>query len=386
VTSLDDVARQLIVAVDDGASTRRIRELLAPFNPSLVREWQAESAPAPARFRVFRCRTMPPASVLRALNAPPDVIVERNLTLGVAAAAVNDPRYGEQWALARVAVEGAWTCLAEAPAVAPVTVAVVDSGIARAHPDLAARIDPASRRFVAGVPDTLIEDEDGHGTLLCGTIGAITDNALGIASAGGPVPVTLMALKFYDPWTPLDAATAAQAIYYAVDHGAHVINASWHVGMESATLRAAVEYAAAHDVVFVAAAGNEGLNNDDLPTWPASYASLPNVISVMASNRHDDRPAFSNYGDTTVHIAAPGVGVLSTHYYLETPPAYRNYAGTSVAAAHVAAAAAIVRAIAPTMTAQAIRDHLVLTADKRRFLRCVAGGRLNLRRAVCALA
>src|SRR5205085_5254328 len=99
--------------------------------------------------------------------------------------------------------------------------------------------------------------------------------------------------------------------------GAAVINASWHVGMESQVMFDAIDYAAQNDGVVVAAAGNEGTNNDQLPVWPASY-TLPNVISVMASNRHDDKPSFSNYGQT-VHLAAPGSGILSTHHYWLAP-------------------------------------------------------------------
>src|ERR1700741_3857002 len=104
------------------------------------------------------------------------------------------------------------------------------------------------------------------------------------------------------------SAFAARAIAWAVDNDADVINASFHIGMSSQVLLDAVQYASDNDVVFVAAAGNDGTDNDTLPTWPASYP-LPNVISVMASNRHDDKPGFSNYGPSTVHLAAPGVGI-----------------------------------------------------------------------------
>jgi subtilisin family serine protease len=386
VTTRDAIAHRLVVGVAKALRLKTIVGQLGPYHPKLVHGWATESQAATTQFRVYQLREPAPASLIADLHDPPAVIVERELEFSRAAVAVNDPRYGEQWALERMAVEGAWTCLGAGPLPAPVTVAVVDSGVAAGHPDLAGRIDAASRRFIEPMPDGRIEDEDGHGTFLCGTIAAVTDNALGIASVGGPLPVRIMALKFYDPWTPLDGGRAARAISWAVDNGARVINASWHVGMESATLRAAIEYAAAHDVVVVAAAGNEGENNDRLPIWPASYTALPNVVSVMASDRRDDRPGFSNYGATTVHIAAPGVGVLSTHFSIGGPPAYRTYTGTSVAAAHVSAAAAVVRALAPGMSAAGVRHHLIVTADASRWLPCVAKGRLNVRRAVCALA
>jgi subtilisin family serine protease len=289
-----------------------------------------------------------------------------------------------------MSAELAWDCAGPGQ---PILVAVIDSGIARAHPDLAPRISPLSRRIMGGILDNAVEDADGHGTFLAGTIAAVTHNALGVASATWPVNLGLLAVKFYDPWHPLNAADAAHAVQYAVDAGARVINASWHVGMYSQALFDAVQYAAEHDVLFVAAAGNEGTSNDVLPVWPACFC-LPNVISVMATARPpvyridnlDDRPGFSNYGPTTVHLAAPGTSVLSTHYHFSTQPArWRHYRGTSAAAAQVTAAAALVRALRPAWTAPQVRAHLMASVDASRYLKCIAGGRLNLERAVCGL-
>jgi subtilisin family serine protease len=384
VISRDDLARELIVTVDDGTPDTFdvVVKRLAAYRPKVVAAWALGEAPAQRLVRVYRLSEAPPPETIAALNAGV-VRVERNFEVQ-RAAAPSDLLYAEQWALARMSVEAAWQCIPTMPLPAPVTVAVVDSGIARAHPDLAGRIDPASRRFILPLPDNRIEDEDGHGTYLSGTIAAITNNGTGVASVPGPLAINILALKFYDPWTPLSGANAARAITYAVDHGAQVINASWHVGMESPVLLMAVDYAAMNGVVFVAAAGNEGTNNDELPVWPASYAR-PNVISVMASDRHDRKPGFSNYGPTTVHLAAPGAGVLSTHHYWHAPQ-YRNYGGTSAAAAHVAAAAAIAKALRPAMTPAAIRAHLIATVDRHVCLKCVAVGRLNLERVVCELS
>jgi len=382
--SRDDLSRELVLTVGPakpssfGAALKR----LAAYQPTPVSEWFLGQGPSKRFVRVYRLSDVPPQSLIASLNLFPDIKLERNFALG-RAAAPSDPLYEEQWALARMSAEAAWLCInASAAAPVPVTVAVVDSGIATTHPDLAPRIHPASLRFIDPSPDPNIEDEDGHGTYLCGTIAAITGNATGVASAPGPLTVDLLALKFYDPWTPLNGANAARAIAYAVDQGAAVINASWHVGMESQVMFDAIDYAAQNDVVVVAAAGNEGTNNDQLPVWPASY-TLPNVISVMASNRHDDKPSFSNYGQT-VHLAAPGSGILSTHHYWLAPQ-YRNYSGTSPAAAHVAAAAAIVRALRPAMTSAAVKAHLIASVDPRRHLKCLARGRLNLERVVCGL-
>jgi subtilisin family serine protease len=357
--------------------------------PILSFEIGTRSATDRAFVTVLQFQTAPPAAAVeRVVAEVPGTSWERNVTLG-RCGGPDDPRYGEQWALPVMAVEGAWACAARLGVQKSVTVAVPDSGISTAHPDLNDGARVFGQRVHVFPEDGHIEDEDGHGTFLSGTIAALTDNSRGLASPLWPAQATLrvMAVKFYDPWTPLTKAHAARAVTCAVDHLADVINASWHLGMASEApgdvLYAAVRYASDHDVVFVAAAGNEGTDNDTLPTWPASFA-LPNVVSVMASDRHDDKPGFSNYGDATVHLAAPGVRILSTHYYLgPTPPAYRVYSGTSAAAAHVSAAAVLLRALSPALTAGEIRQHLMSSVDPRPDLRCVARGRLNLARAIC---
>jgi len=214
--------------------------------------------------------------------------------------------------------------------------------------------------------------------MLAGTVGAISNNALGIA--GAEWPIRLMAVKFHDVRRPPTALYGAAAIVWAVLHGARVINAAWDVGLPLVFLRLAIQFAGLARVVFVAGAGNDGLDNDVLPTYPASY-NLPNVISVMASDEEDDKPGFSNYGAMTVHLAAPGVRILSTHSYLLTPQ-WRMYSGTSPACAHVAHAAALVSALHPGWTPAQIRARLIATADPSRWLTCVAHGRLNLAQAI----
>jgi thermitase len=396
VTSAD-VARQIVVAISGDnreAMFARLLDRLGHYAPEVVARWAIEGeTEGPVNVHLVELATPPAPELIERLNAEPGVVVERNG--GMASAAhPNDTLYAEQWALERMSAEPAWDCVVAAGSTPPVRVAVIDSGIAQNHQDLSTRVDPLSRGFAHGPDGSSAEDQDGHGTFLAGTIGAITDNARGIASTTWPITVKLLALKFYNPWTPLTWAHAAQAIAFAVFRHARVINASWHIGMDSQILRLHVAFAALNDVVFVAAAGNEGTNNDELPVWPASYP-LPNVISVMASRKpsvnaidnFDDRPGFSNYGPATVHIAAPGTRILSTHYYLNAlPPRYRNYAGTSAAAAHVSAAAAVVRALRPGWSATHVRAHLMASVDTSPYLKCLAGGRLNLRKAFCNLS
>jgi subtilisin family serine protease len=225
----------------------------------------------------------------------------------------------------------------------------------------------------------------------------VTGNHEGIAGTFGPpaaAPIRLISAKFFEAHHLLTSYNAAVAVWDAVDLGADVINASWDVGIPvdnlgigslTDSLGLAIKYAAAKNVVVVAAAGNDGTDNDVLPTWPARY---DDVIAVMATDEHDSRPSFSNYGALTVDLAAPGVDVLSTHPYrwdaqgTFQPTKYRAYTGTSPAAAHVSGAAALLRALRPGLAPSVVRAHLVASADHVPWLTCVAKGRLNLEEAI----
>jgi subtilisin family serine protease len=386
----DEIARQLVITAGGPARKARMERVLAElseYSPKLVTDWEIKDEKGDVLFSLLQFAVVPPREVIDQVKAKHSVEVEPNTVMGQAAVP-DDPLYQDvwtfykpQWDLYQMNAQAGWNCAPGAGG--PVNVAVIDSGIATLHPDLVGLVHPASRRIIGAVFDNVIEDEDGHGTFVAGTIAAITNNATGMASATWPITVRLLALKFYDPWNPLDAASAAKAIVWAVLRGAKVINASWHIGMPNNFLLASIHFARLMDVLFVAAAGNEGTNNDVLPIYPASW-SLPNVVSVMATNPHDDRPSFSNYGRNTVHIAAPGVRVLSTHYYLGSP-VWRTYSGTSAAAAQVTAAAALIRAFRPSWPAHQVRAHLMATVDPFRFLDCIAGGRLSLGRAICNL-
>ena len=292
---------------------------------------------------------------------------------------VDDPLYRYQWALFKIGAEAAW---AHPAATSPVIVAILDTGISTTHPELAAHLwdDGAGNHgfnFLTLTND--VEDEDGHGTLLAGTIAAVSNNTFGIA--GMPWPLKLMAVKFHDIRTRPNVLNALYAIAWALVHRANVINAAWHLGLPlGGSLQLAIQIAnIVFGVVFVSGAGNDGLDNDSLPTYPASYND---VIAVMATNEHDSKPGFSNYGKTTVHLAAPGARILSTDCYL-TAPRWRSYSGTSAACAFVAGAAAVLKAMNPGWTPGDIRGHLVASVDKvPRWLPCIAEGRLSLARAV----
>jgi subtilisin family serine protease len=380
------VYRQIVVTIDEKAPFEIVEaEVYQALEDARIRYTRLASIPEPGIIAVELDEGQDVLEVLRMLNGLPGVrFAEQNHYLGVTALVppppVDDPLYRFQWALTRIAAERAW----QHPApTTPVVVAILDTGISTVHPDLLAHLwdDGAGNHgfnVLTGTND--VEDEDGHGTLLAGTIAAVSNNMIGVA--GAPWPIRLMAVKFHDVRTRPNALNAIIAIVWAVLNGAKVINAAWHLGLRLGFVEVAIAFANARDVVFVAGAGNDGLNNDMLPTYPASYP-VDNVVSVMATNEHDAKPGFSNYGKTTVHLAAPGVRILSTDCFLRAPR-WRSYSGTSPATACVAQAAAVLKAMNPAWTPRQIREHLVASVDRvPRWLPCVAEGRLALGRAVC---
>ncbi len=187
--------------------------------------------------------------------------------------------------------------------------------------------------FVHDVP--LPFDTHGHGTHIAGIIGGATENAAG---ASGVCPgVSLMGLKYYDNGGAgyNNLANTVRAIEYAVANGAQIINYSGGGADPAASERVAVAQAQKHGVLFIAAAGNDGRNNDRRPYYPASYP-LDNIIGVASVNKYDRLLPSSNFGKT-VHVAAPGLMILST-----LPGGkFGTMSGTSQATAFVTGAAAM---------------------------------------------
>ncbi|MCY2987091.1 MAG: S8 family serine peptidase, partial [Planctomycetota bacterium] len=229
----------------------------------------------------------------------------------------------------------------------------------------------------------------GHGTHVAGTIGAIGDNGRGVTGINWRS--SLMALKFLDASNQGLTSDAVLAVNYATmmrtQHGENVrvLNASWgQSGGASAALQTAITTAGDAGILCVAAAGNgnilgQGIDIDREPFYPASY-DLDNVLAVAATGPHDELARFSNYGATSVDLAAPGIGVLST-----LPDGrYGTSNGTSMAAPHVAGVAALVWAEVPDATLAEVRQAVLDSAEPLPELpgRTVVGGRLNARRAL----
>lgn len=250
----------------------------------------------------------------------------------------NDPLYGKQWNFRNIHVEKAWASTKGEG----VTVAVIDTGVSQV-PDL------ANTKFTAGydfVSDrTEVIDDNGHGTHVAGTIAQSTNNNLGVA--GIAYEASIMPLKVLTAEGGGTVTDIAEAIKYAADHQADVINLSLGGGGESSAMSEAIEYSYQKGVVIIAAAGNA---NQNAAGYPARY---PHVVGVSALDVMGTKTPYSNFG-AGVDISAPGGvidgedeagGILQNTIDPDTGESvFMAFQGTSMAAPHVAGVAALLKA------------------------------------------
>jgi subtilisin family serine protease len=301
----------------------------------------------------------------------------------------------------------AWDTITSA---ANVIVAVIDTGMRYTHEDLAPNmwvnageipgngVDDDGNGYVddvfginaiannegtnnAGYTDAGDPNDDlGHGTHVAGTIGAAGNNLVGVA--GVCWRVQLMALKAFKPDGLGTLSDAIECIDYARAKGAHVINASWGANwFTSEALQDAIASARDAGIIFSAAAGNAANDNDVAPVYPASY-DLDNIVAVAATTRTDELAAFSNFGATSVDLAAPGTEIGSCWNSSDT--AYQIFAGTSTATPHVSGVAALLRAFYPDEDYRQIINRILAAVDVLPTLaeKCATGGRLNAQKAL----
>ena len=276
----------------------------------------------------------------------------------------NDPGTTYQWALDTVEAYDAWDIDLGSH---DVVVAVLDTGIDWNHPDISPNIWSNGDGYHGYnfIDDNWYPmddnvngyDEDGdwianlytyHGTHVAGVVGAATDNAIGVA---GLAQVQLMSVKVMNDSGEGTDSTVASGIRWATDNGAHVIVMSLGVDGISVVLQNAVNYAASRGVVLVAAAGNDGTS---VLTYPAAFL---NVIAVGAIDATERRASFSNFGPE-LDVMAPGVNIWST----QGGGSYQYLSGTSAAAPHVAAVAALMLTVNPALSPRDVGGIINQTA------------------------
>ncbi|MCA9778950.1 MAG: S8 family serine peptidase [Candidatus Eremiobacteraeota bacterium] len=305
-------------------------------------------------------------------------IRNRNIPGGVDGA---DIQAGKAWAITtgKGAAEGG-----------PI-VAVLDSGIDAFHEDLKANMwkNPDEERNgkdddFDGFTDDVnginavdgtgnIFDEIGHGTHVAGVIGAVSDNGKGVAGINWNAQ--LMGIKIAET-ERVSLLGAITGVLYAAENGARIANHSWGGPIDNPILK---DVMAKSPILHVCAAGNRQQDSDVNPSYPAAY-DMPNIISVGASTRKDERLFFSNWGKESVDIFAPGAMVYSTLPVHK----YEEMSGTSMATPHVSGVAALIASKYPEASNQEIKDRIIYSADQIDDMRdkSVSGGRLNAFRAL----
>ena len=341
--------------------------------------------------------------------AEPNYIVRTTLT-------PNDTRFGELWGLnntgqsggisgADISAVSAWDVSTGSSSI---VVGVIDTGVDYNHPDLAANIWSAPTSFNVTIGGQTITcpqgshgfnainntcnplDDNNHGTHVSGTIGAAGNNGQGVTGVNWTSSV--MGLKFLSASGSGSTADAIDCIEFAVQAkqafagsgGANVrvLSNSWGGGGFSQALLDQINKANTNDMLFVAAAGNNGTNNDTTPHYPSNY-NAPNVVAVASTTRTDARSSFSNFGATTVDLGAPGSSILST----VRNGGYSTFSGTSMATPHVSGAAALVLSEC-TLNTAALKANLLNNVDPISSMSgiTVTGGRLNVDKAIRACA
>jgi hypothetical protein len=335
----------------------------------------------------------------------------------------NDPFYLEQWYLEKIHASQAWDLVRGGSE--DVVIAILDSGIDIDHPDLKDNIWVNKREIPGnGLDDDnngYIDDYDGwdfvrnspnprpkfdepyesgaihHGTVVAGIAAAIGDNHQGIIGLAWKSKI--MALRVLNSQGTGSVEAVIQAVNYAKNNGARIINLSFVGNSRSEFLAQALKQAWKDGLIIVAAAGNESTGQtedlDLVPTYPICLdANDPDnyILGVGATDQLDRKAPFSNYGSKCIDIMAPGSRIYGLLVYNQSIPGYNEYyggywSGTSVATPLVSATAALIKALNPLLNNQQIRDIILSQADNidnenLSFVGKIGKGRLNTYRAV----
>lgn len=350
-------------------------------------------------------------SVSSLANDPNIEYIEKSVTYSINGSfdkeTINDSKYSNQWGFKNtgknsggwfsrgkagedIDAEGAWMITKGDKTM---KVAVIDTGIDYNHQDLKANMwtNEAEANGVAGVDDDgngyvddihgydfANKDGDpmdghGHGTHCAGNIGAKHDRA---GTRGMMNDVQIVAIKFLTDKGSGSSEDAISAIDYAIKAGVKVMSNSWGGGDFSQALKDSIAAANKAGIIFVAAAGNDGANNDTAKSYPANY-DLENVISIGAMSGSGKAASFSNYGAKKVSTFAPGVGILSTIPHNR----YGKMSGTSMATPIAAGAIGLLLAENPNFTPSDVRDRVEATAVRNGRLDGLSrSGRMDAKR------
>jgi len=257
----------------------------------------------------------------------------------------NDPGYGDQWHHQTVNSPQAWDVTTGSKSV---LTAVCDTGFDTDHPDLSGnlRLDLA---YNAQDDSDYVEDANGHGTGSAGTLGAVGNNARGVAGVNWNVDIIPVRIAISDSNSSAYISTMAKCIEYAADNGARIVNLSYG-GIQYSTINSAAQYLRAKGGLLFMSAGNDNVDNSNFP----DYLSF---IGVGATNQQNNKASFSSWG-TYVDITAPGVSILTTYKNGQ----YVYYSGTSFSSPLTAGIAALMVAANPAITVEEIENGLFSTA------------------------
>jgi subtilisin family serine protease len=375
-------------------------------------------------FRKIHSRSRSVEDLIAILRTHPGVeYVEPNYVIH-ATATPSDPKFGDLWGLqntgqtvngvpggipgADIHATSAWTLSTGSRST---VVGTIDTGIDYNHQDLSANVWSAPAAFTVKFGTTTITcaagshgfnaitricdpmDDNDHGSHVAGTIGGAGNNAIGVAGVNWTA--SIMASKFLDATGSGTLAAAIDAIEFTIQAKAafaatgganvRVLNNSWGGGGYSQALLDEINKAGANGILFVAAAGNNNLNNDMWAQFPADYTyyGATNIIAVAATDNNDQRAWFSNYGSTLVHLGAPGVNILST----TRNNTYQYFDGTSMATPHVSGAAALILSKC-TLTTAALKSTIIGNVDVVPGMSGLvsSNGRLNVDKALRSCA
>ena len=400
---------QLLVAFNQGVTPAEQNALLAARNLTMVKRYDFIDAMLVRK--TTEGGTIP--QLVNDLNAlpqiryaEPDYIKQVNRT-------PNDLRFSEQWGYNNTGQTGgtsgadiglleAWDSFTGS---SQTVIAILDTGVDYNHPDLRANmwinpgeiagdgIDNDGNGYIddiygidPGSGDTNPMDNDGHGTHVAGTTSAVGNNGAGVTGVNWNAKI--MALKGSDASGGLPQSATIEAIGYMVNmktkYGVNVVvsNHSYGGGGYSQAELDAIAASTGAGIVFVAAAGNSGTDNDLFANYPSGY-DLPGVISVAATDDRDRMAGFSQFGLTTVDLGAPGVGILST----TLGGGYGQLQGTSMASPHVAGVVGLLAGAVPGASVGSLKSAILLGADPVPSLngKTLSGARLNAAKSLVVM-